>query len=42
MPKHVDPRAYLALYCLVFMGIGLYHNSLGPLIPFLAEEQDQP
>jgi len=36
MEKKINPHIYLALYCLVLMSIGLYHTSLGPLIPFLA------
>ena len=33
----LNNKWYLALYCLIFMGVGLFANSLGPLIPYLAE-----
>ena len=34
-----NPRVYLSFYCMVFMGVGLFANSLGPLIPYLAKER---
>jgi fucose permease len=37
-----SPRVYLAVYSLGFFCVGLQSNSLGPLIPYLAERRGIP
>ncbi len=40
MTNNLNPQTYLKIYCFCFLSVGFLTGSIGPVIPYFAEQNN--